>query len=135
MAAQTAPSCPTSLPAPLPPMEATDRILQEIAAVKSRWEVMNAKISDLTEASTSIWADITGFQETMTDLDQRLSIVEDWVAVLPDLEAELRSLHAKVTDLEDRSHKDNILPLLRIFYPNKSILLSSDAYSPGLRYT
>ncbi|KAJ1131301.1 hypothetical protein NDU88_009639 [Pleurodeles waltl] len=79
MAAQTAPSCPTSLPALLPPMETTDHILQEIAAVGRRLEVMDKKISDLMVASTSIRADIAGFPETVTNLDQRLSIVEDRV--------------------------------------------------------
>ncbi|KAJ1113552.1 hypothetical protein NDU88_001794 [Pleurodeles waltl] len=89
-------------------MEATDRILQEIAAEGRRLEVMDAKISDLTVASTSIRADITSFRETVTDLDQRLSVVEDRVAVLPDQEAELRSLRAKVTGLEDSSSRDNV---------------------------
>ncbi|KAJ1130462.1 hypothetical protein NDU88_008814 [Pleurodeles waltl] len=69
---------------------------------------MDAKISDLTVASTSIQADIAGFRETVTDLDQCLSIVEDRVAVLPYQEAELRSLHGKVTDLYDRSRRDNV---------------------------
>ncbi|KAJ1114989.1 hypothetical protein NDU88_003218 [Pleurodeles waltl] len=97
-----------SLRAPLPPLEATDRILQEIATVGCRLEEMDAKISDLTVASTSIQADIVGFWETVTDLDQRLSTVEDWFAVLPDQKAELRSLRAKVTDPEDRSRRDNV---------------------------
>ncbi|KAJ1219275.1 hypothetical protein NDU88_006844 [Pleurodeles waltl] len=70
-------------------MEATDRILQEIVAVRLRLEEMDAKISDLTVASTTIWADISSFRETVTDLNQRLSIVEDRVAVLPDQEAEM----------------------------------------------
>ncbi|KAJ1100003.1 hypothetical protein NDU88_005093 [Pleurodeles waltl] len=69
MAAQTAPPCPASSPAPSPSKEATDCILQEIAVVGCRLEAMDAKISDLTVASTSIWADIAGFQETATDLD------------------------------------------------------------------
>ncbi|KAJ1173341.1 hypothetical protein NDU88_005177 [Pleurodeles waltl] len=70
---------------------------------------MDAKIYDLTVASTSIRADIAGFRETATDLDRRLSIVENQVAVLPDQETELRSLCAKVTDLEDRSRRDNVI--------------------------
>ncbi|KAJ1143483.1 hypothetical protein NDU88_009791 [Pleurodeles waltl] len=89
-------------------MEATDHILQVFAAVGCRLEVMDAKISDLTVASTSIRADIAGFRETVTDLDQRLSIVEDRVVVLPDQEAELRSLRATVTDLENRSRRGKV---------------------------
>ncbi|KAJ1119632.1 hypothetical protein NDU88_007817 [Pleurodeles waltl] len=109
MAVQAVPLCPESSTAPLPPMEATDRILQEIAAVGRRLGVMDAKISDLTVAPTSIGADIAGFWETVTNLDQRLSVVEDQVAVLPVQEAELRSLRAKVTDLEDRRRRENVL--------------------------
>ncbi|KAJ1169045.1 hypothetical protein NDU88_000952 [Pleurodeles waltl] len=48
------------------------------------------------------------FRKTATDLDRCLSIVEDQVAVLPNQETELRSLRAKVTDLEDRSRRDNV---------------------------
>ncbi|KAJ1211243.1 hypothetical protein NDU88_006604 [Pleurodeles waltl] len=73
-----------------------------------RLEAMDAKISDLTVASTSIRADVAGFWETATDLDQRLTTVENHVAVLPDQETQLRSLRAKVTDLEDRSRRDNM---------------------------
>ncbi|KAJ1150927.1 hypothetical protein NDU88_003714 [Pleurodeles waltl] len=99
---------PRVLTSPTPSIEATDRILQEIAAVGRRLEAMDAKISDLTVASTSIRADIAGFRETVTDLDRCLSIVEDRVAVLPDQETELRSLRAQVTDLEDMSRRDNV---------------------------
>ncbi|KAJ1186869.1 hypothetical protein NDU88_003649 [Pleurodeles waltl] len=82
MAAQTTLPYATSLPADSHLMEAADRIQQEIAAVGCRLEAMDSKISDLTVASTSIRADITGFWETVADLDQRLTTVEDWVASL-----------------------------------------------------
>ncbi|KAJ1099146.1 hypothetical protein NDU88_004250 [Pleurodeles waltl] len=108
MAAQTNPPYPASLPADSHSMEAADRILQEIAVVGRHLEAMDSKISDLTVASTSIRADIAGFQETVTDLDQHLMTVEDQVSALPDHKAELRSLRAKVIDLEDRSCRDNI---------------------------
>ncbi|KAJ1090438.1 hypothetical protein NDU88_003570 [Pleurodeles waltl] len=108
MAAQTAPSGSVTPPADPRTMEATDLILQEITAVGRRLEEMDSKISDLTVASTSIRADIAGFRETVTDLDQHLMNVEAHVATLPDHEAELRSLRAKVTDLEDRSRRDNV---------------------------
>ncbi|KAJ1206475.1 hypothetical protein NDU88_001880 [Pleurodeles waltl] len=69
---------------------------------------MDLKILDLSVASTSIRADITGFRETVTDLDHRLTTVEDQVATLPDRDAELRLLRIKFTDLEDRSRRDNV---------------------------
>ncbi|KAJ1099975.1 hypothetical protein NDU88_005066 [Pleurodeles waltl] len=101
---------PGSAPSPAasPPLEATDCILQEIAEVGRRLETMDARISELTVASSSIRANIAGVRETVRTLDQRLTIMEDHVAVLPGQEAELRSLRAKVTDLENRSHRDNI---------------------------
>ncbi|KAJ1125981.1 hypothetical protein NDU88_004394 [Pleurodeles waltl] len=108
MATQSVPPCPAPLPADSHSREAMDRILQEIAAVGRRLEAMDAKISDLTMASTSIRGDIAGFRETATDLDRPLMTVEDQVAALLNQETELRSLRAKVTDLEDRSRRDNV---------------------------
>ncbi|KAJ1182106.1 hypothetical protein NDU88_007301 [Pleurodeles waltl] len=104
MAAQTAPPCLASSPAESHLMEVTDRILQEIAPVGHRLEAMDSKISDLTVASTSIRADIAGFRQTASDLDQHLTTVEDRVAALPDQ----KTLQTKVTDLEDRSRRDNV---------------------------
>ncbi|KAJ1154510.1 hypothetical protein NDU88_007261 [Pleurodeles waltl] len=95
-------------PADPPPLEATDRILQEITSVGRRVEVMDLKITDLTMACSSIRAAIAGIEETVTNLDQRLTTVEDQVAAIPDQEEELRSLRAKITDLEDRSRRDNV---------------------------
>ncbi|KAJ1126680.1 hypothetical protein NDU88_005086 [Pleurodeles waltl] len=80
-------------------MEAADRILKEIAVVGRRLEAMDSKISGLTVASNSIRADIASFRETVTDLDQRLTMVEDQVSALLDHEAELRSLRAKDKEL------------------------------------
>ncbi|KAJ1188858.1 hypothetical protein NDU88_005615 [Pleurodeles waltl] len=108
MASQAAPTCPPALPAYFHFTEAMDRILQENAAVGRHLEAMDAKSSDLTVASTSIWADIAGFRETATDLDRRFTTVEDQVAALPNQQSELRSLQAKVTDLEDRSRSDSV---------------------------
>ncbi|KAJ1110481.1 hypothetical protein NDU88_007832 [Pleurodeles waltl] len=92
MVAQTAPPCPTPSPADPSALEVTDRILQDIASVGRRLEAMDLKITDLTVASSSIRADIAGFRETANAFDQCLTAVEDQVAVLPDQEAELRSL-------------------------------------------
>ncbi|KAJ1178742.1 hypothetical protein NDU88_003984 [Pleurodeles waltl] len=108
MAAHTATPGPTPLPTDSLALEATERILQEIASVGSRLEAMDLKITDLTVTSSFIRADIAGFKETADALDQRLTIVEDRMAALPNQEAELQSLRAKVTDLEDRSRRDNI---------------------------
>ncbi|KAJ1208320.1 hypothetical protein NDU88_003706 [Pleurodeles waltl] len=108
MAAQTAPQGHASPPVDQPSLEATDRILQEIASVGRRLEVMDLKITDLTLAYSSIRADIAGFRETVTNLDQRLSAVEDHVVAIPDQEEELRSPRMKLTDLEDRSCRDNV---------------------------
>ncbi|KAJ1150549.1 hypothetical protein NDU88_003340 [Pleurodeles waltl] len=69
---------------------------------------MDLKITDLTVASSSIRTDIASLRETVTNLDQRLTTVEDQVAAIPDQDEELRSLRAKITDLEDRSRRDNV---------------------------
>ncbi|KAJ1177257.1 hypothetical protein NDU88_002518 [Pleurodeles waltl] len=108
MTAQTAPpSSVCSSPDP-PLLEAVDRILLEIATVGRRLEAMDSKISDLKVASSSIRADIAGFQETVHDLEQRLTTMEGQVAALSDHEAELRFLRTKVIDLEDRGRRDNV---------------------------
>ncbi|KAJ1115076.1 hypothetical protein NDU88_003304 [Pleurodeles waltl] len=108
MTAQTATPGPTPSPTDPPTLEATERILQEIASVGRCLEAMDLKITDLTTTSSSIRADIVGFKDTADALDQWLTAVEDQMAALPDQEAELRSLQAKFTDLEDRSRQDNI---------------------------
>ncbi|KAJ1150599.1 hypothetical protein NDU88_003389 [Pleurodeles waltl] len=108
MVALAAPPCPTASPADPRTVEATDRILQEITTVGCRLETMDLKISDQSMASNSIRADITGFRETVTDLDHRLTTVEAQVAALLDQDAELRLLRAKFIDLEDRSRRDNV---------------------------
>ncbi|KAJ1118843.1 hypothetical protein NDU88_007030 [Pleurodeles waltl] len=90
------------------PTDATDRILQEITAVGWRLEAMDLKISDLSAASTSIRADIAYFQVMVTDLDQTLTTVEDHIVDLLALDVEIRSLQVKITDLEDRSRRDNV---------------------------
>ncbi|KAJ1155412.1 hypothetical protein NDU88_008142 [Pleurodeles waltl] len=108
MAVQTVPQGHASPLVDQPSLEATDRILQEIASVGRRLEVMDLKITDLTLASSSIHSDRACFRETVTNLDQRLSAVEDNVAAIPDQEEELRSLRTKLTELEDRSRRDNV---------------------------
>ncbi|KAJ1218981.1 hypothetical protein NDU88_006552 [Pleurodeles waltl] len=48
------------------------------------------------------------YKDTADALDQRLTTVEDQMSTLPDQETEFRSLRTKVTDLEDRSRRDNM---------------------------
>ncbi|KAJ1136772.1 hypothetical protein NDU88_003186 [Pleurodeles waltl] len=87
---------------------ATECILQEIAAVGLCLEAMDSKITDLSVASNSIRADIASFQDKFTDLDHCLMDVEGQLAMLPECDSELQFLCAKITDLEDRSLRDNI---------------------------
>ncbi|KAJ1191341.1 hypothetical protein NDU88_000657 [Pleurodeles waltl] len=79
MAAHVTPPTSAAEPADFHSADATDHILQEITAVGQRLEAMDLQISDLSVASTSIWADLARFEVT-----------------------------TKVTDLEDRSRRDNV---------------------------
>ncbi|KAJ1126962.1 hypothetical protein NDU88_005368 [Pleurodeles waltl] len=139
MAVQACPSCSASSPADPPPLEAADRILLEIAAVGRRLEVMDSKISDLTGASSSIRADIAGFREMVNALDQRLMTMEGRVAALPDHKAELQFLQTKVTDLEDRSRRDNVrlfgIPEHKQGSDIKTFLKSLMPDLPGLEFS
>ncbi|KAJ1191944.1 hypothetical protein NDU88_001257 [Pleurodeles waltl] len=51
---------------------------------------------------------ITCFREKVTDLDQCLTTVEEHVGMVPEHDAELQTLRAKIMDLEDRSRRDSI---------------------------
>ncbi|KAJ1210978.1 hypothetical protein NDU88_006340 [Pleurodeles waltl] len=135
---------PGPMPTPTDPSasEATERILQEIGSVGRSLEAMDQKITDLTIASSSIRADIAGFKDTADAMDQRLTTVEDQMATLPDQEIELQSLRAKVTDLEDRSRRDNIrligIPERKEGSDTKAFLQSPDLFgiefSPPLEF-
>ncbi|KAJ1174378.1 hypothetical protein NDU88_006200 [Pleurodeles waltl] len=80
----------------------------EITAVRRCLEVMYSKITELSAASASIRTDIACFNEKVADLDQRLSTVEDHIGMLPGHDAELLCLRGNITDLEDRSRRDNV---------------------------
>ncbi|KAJ1215670.1 hypothetical protein NDU88_003278 [Pleurodeles waltl] len=84
MAAQAAPPCPATSLADPRTVDATDHILQEITAVGRCLEAMDINILDLSVASTSIRADIACFQVTVTDMDQRLTTVEDHITAFPE---------------------------------------------------
>ncbi|KAJ1151303.1 hypothetical protein NDU88_004086 [Pleurodeles waltl] len=108
MAMQSALSSPVTLLADLRAVDATDRILQKITAVGWRLEAIDLKISDLSTASASIRTDIACFSEKVTGIDRCLTTVEEHVMMVPDHDAELQTLRAKITDLEDRSRRDNV---------------------------
>ncbi|KAJ1155183.1 hypothetical protein NDU88_007918 [Pleurodeles waltl] len=87
---------------------AMECILQKIVAVGRRPEAMDSKITDLSMASHSNQSDIGSFHDKVTNLDHRLTAVESQLAVMPERDSELQFLHAKLTDLEDRTRRDNV---------------------------
>ncbi|KAJ1188983.1 hypothetical protein NDU88_005737 [Pleurodeles waltl] len=103
MVAQQSSSNPAPVSADSRPLDASDRILQEITAVGRCLEAMDLKITELSAASASIRKDMVCFSEKVTDLDQCFSTLEDHIGMLPEHDAELLSLRGKITDLEDRS--------------------------------
>ncbi|KAJ1191227.1 hypothetical protein NDU88_000543 [Pleurodeles waltl] len=92
-----------------PAQESTmDRILQEISAVDRRLEGMDNTMASLTAETKSIRLDIAGFQSRVLGLEQRVSLVEAHVASSWDRDQEPLYLRSKMTDLEDRSRRDNV---------------------------
>ncbi|KAJ1181301.1 hypothetical protein NDU88_006509 [Pleurodeles waltl] len=85
-----------------------ERMLQEITAVTCRIEGMDASISSLTLDTKSMRSDIAGFQSRVTGLEHRMGSLEMQVATSQDREQDLLYLRSKLTDLEDRSRRDNI---------------------------
>ncbi|KAJ1145264.1 hypothetical protein NDU88_011555 [Pleurodeles waltl] len=88
-----------------------ERILQEITAVSHRIEGMDASITSLTPETESMQSDIAGFQSRVTGLEQRMGSLETQVAASQDRDQDLLYLRSKLTDMEDRSRRDNIRPL------------------------
>ncbi|KAJ1217375.1 hypothetical protein NDU88_004969 [Pleurodeles waltl] len=85
-----------------------ERILQEITAISRRIEGMDASISSLTLETKSIRTDIASFHSRVTGLDHRLGTLETQMSTIQDRDQDLSYLRSKVTDLEDRSRRDNI---------------------------
>ncbi|KAJ1119549.1 hypothetical protein NDU88_007734 [Pleurodeles waltl] len=85
-----------------------EHILQEITVVGRTLKGMDTRISDLTAESRSIRADIASFQDKVTVMDHRLSLLEDKLNSLPNRDQELQYLWDKIMNLEDRSCRDNI---------------------------
>ncbi|KAJ1132469.1 hypothetical protein NDU88_010778 [Pleurodeles waltl] len=62
----------------------------------------------LTAETRSMRLEIAGFQSQISRLDHRVAAVETQVASRTDRDQELLHLHNKLTDLEDRSRRNNI---------------------------
>ncbi|KAJ1154843.1 hypothetical protein NDU88_007586 [Pleurodeles waltl] len=86
----------------------TDRILQEISVVGRKLEGMDSAMMALTAETRSMRLEIVGFQSQISRLDQRVTTVETQVASWTDNGQELMHLRSKLTDLEDRSRRNNI---------------------------
>ncbi|KAJ1198701.1 hypothetical protein NDU88_002540 [Pleurodeles waltl] len=107
-------SCLPSTPAQPPAMSdkeqptTMDRILQEITAVSRGIEGMDASISSLTLETKSMRSDIAGFQSRVTGLEHRMGTLEAYMTTVHDRGQDLLYLRSKITELEDRSRRDNI---------------------------
>ncbi|KAJ1205431.1 hypothetical protein NDU88_000866 [Pleurodeles waltl] len=107
---------PAEDPAPLPRTSMADdtqgatmdRILQEISAVSRKLEGMDSAMEALTAETRSMCLDIAGFQSQISGLDQRVATVETQVASWTAKDQELLHLRSKLTDLEDRSRRNNV---------------------------
>ncbi|KAJ1113069.1 hypothetical protein NDU88_001328 [Pleurodeles waltl] len=88
-----------------------DCILQEISTVSRKLEGMDNAMVALTAETRSMRLDIAGFQLQISGLDQRVATVETQVASWTDRDLELSHLHSTLTDLEDRSRRNNVLLL------------------------
>ncbi|KAJ1203319.1 hypothetical protein NDU88_007107 [Pleurodeles waltl] len=85
-----------------------DRILQEISAVGRKLEGMDSAMAALTAETRSMRLEIAGFQSQISGLDQRVTTVETHVASWTDRDQKCLHLRSKLTDLEDRSRRNNV---------------------------
>ncbi|KAJ1171229.1 hypothetical protein NDU88_003099 [Pleurodeles waltl] len=85
-----------------------DRMLQEISVVGRKLEGMDSAMVALTAETRSMRLEIAGFQSQISGLDQQVTTVETQVASWTDRDQELLHLRSKLTDLEDRSHRNNV---------------------------
>ncbi|KAJ1203201.1 hypothetical protein NDU88_006994 [Pleurodeles waltl] len=72
---------------------------------------MDASITSLTLETKSMRSDIAGFQSIVTGLEQRMGSLEAQANVSQERDQDLFYLRSKLTDMEDRSRRDNILLL------------------------
>ncbi|KAJ1187996.1 hypothetical protein NDU88_004761 [Pleurodeles waltl] len=84
-----------------------DRILQEISAVGHKLEGMDNAMTALITETRSMRLEIAGFQSQISGLDHRVATVESQVVLQTDRDQELLHLRSKLTDLEDRSLRNN----------------------------
>ncbi|KAJ1197637.1 hypothetical protein NDU88_001493 [Pleurodeles waltl] len=85
-----------------------DRILQEISAVGRKLEGMDNAMVALATETRSMRLEIAGFQLQISGLDQRVTTVEAQAASWANKDQELLHLCSRLTDLEDRSSRNNI---------------------------
>ncbi|KAJ1106547.1 hypothetical protein NDU88_003948 [Pleurodeles waltl] len=85
-----------------------NRILQEILAVNRKLEGMDSAMVALTAETRAMRLDIEGFQSQISGLDQRVATVETQVASWTNRDQEFLHLRSKLTDLEDRSRRNNV---------------------------
>ncbi|KAJ1163411.1 hypothetical protein NDU88_003869 [Pleurodeles waltl] len=69
---------------------------------------MDASISSLTLETKSIRTDIASFHSRVKGLEHRVGTLETHMSTIQDRYQDLSFLCSKVTDLEDRSRRDNI---------------------------
>ncbi|KAJ1207983.1 hypothetical protein NDU88_003373 [Pleurodeles waltl] len=85
-----------------------DRILQETLVVGRKLEGMDNAMLALTAETRSMRLEIAGFQSQISGLDQRVTTVEAQAASWTNRDQELLHLRSRLTDLEDRSRRNNI---------------------------
>ncbi|KAJ1174923.1 hypothetical protein NDU88_000214 [Pleurodeles waltl] len=68
---------------------------------------MDASITSLTLETKSMRSDIAGFQSRVTGLEQRMGSLETQINMSQEREQDLLHLRSKLTDMEDRSRRDN----------------------------
>ncbi|KAJ1095723.1 hypothetical protein NDU88_000881 [Pleurodeles waltl] len=69
---------------------------------------MDASITSLTLETKSKRSDIAGFQSRVTGLEQCMGSLEAQANVSQERDQDLLYLKSKLTDMEDRSRRDNI---------------------------
>ncbi|KAJ1109959.1 hypothetical protein NDU88_007316 [Pleurodeles waltl] len=69
---------------------------------------MDASISSQTLGTKSMRSAIASFQSRVTGLEHVMGTLETHVTTIQDRDQDLSYLQSKITDLEDRSRRDNI---------------------------
>ncbi|KAJ1159288.1 hypothetical protein NDU88_011955 [Pleurodeles waltl] len=69
---------------------------------------MDASITSLTLETKSMRSDIAGFQSRVTGLEQRMGSLETQINTSQEREQDFLYLRSKLTDMKDRSRRDNI---------------------------